>query len=117
MERCYSIALLIFIICSCLIFKIAHQGVWLHSSPGPYFVEGLNPAIAEQNILLGHKININSASKGDLEVLPGIGPKLAARIVASRLSAGGFSSVGDIMNVKGIGRAKFTKIRHFIDIK
>ena len=57
------------------------------------------------------KVNINSASAQQLEALPGVGPKLAARIVEYRQKAGGFKSAQELMNVKGIGEKNFEKIQ------
>jgi len=57
------------------------------------------------------KVNINSATAQQLEVLPGVGPKLAARIVEYRQKAGGFKSAQELMNVKGIGEKNFEKIQ------
>ena len=49
------------------------------------------------------KININTASADELTQLKGVGPKLAAGIVAHREANGPFKTVEDIVNVKGIG--------------
>jgi competence protein ComEA len=49
------------------------------------------------------KININTASADELTQLKGVGPKLAAGIVAYREANGPFKTVEDIVNVKGIG--------------
>ena len=57
------------------------------------------------------KVNINSATAQQLEALPGVGPKLAARIVEYRQKAGGFKSAQELMNVKGIGEKNFEKIQ------
>ncbi len=57
------------------------------------------------------KVNINSATAQQLETLPGVGPKLAARIVEYRQKAGGFKSAQELMNVKGIGEKNFEKIQ------
>jgi competence protein ComEA len=57
------------------------------------------------------KVNINSATAQQLESLPGVGPKLAARIVEYRQKAGGFKSAQELMNVKGIGEKNFEKIQ------
>ncbi len=48
------------------------------------------------------KVNINTASAEQLTTLPGIGPKLAARIVEYRQKSGAFKSVAELMNVKDI---------------
>ena len=51
--------------------------------------------------------NINSASKIELMELPGIGEKLANRIIAYREENGPFKAIGDIMNVSGISESIF----------
>ena len=56
------------------------------------------------------KVNINSASAQQLTALPGVGEKLAARIVEYRQKAGGFKSVQEIMNVQGVGEKNFNKL-------
>lgn len=48
------------------------------------------------------KLNINTATVEQLQELPGIGEKLAARIVTYRLTHGGFSGVAEISAVDGI---------------
>lgn len=51
----------------------------------------------------GRPINLNLASADELRLLPGIGPKLAQRIVDSRAKHGPFASVGQLTRVHGIG--------------
>jgi competence protein ComEA len=58
----------------------------------------------------GEKININSASAEQLQVVKGIGEKTAAAIVAYREAHGAFKAVSDLVNVKGIGEKKLDKI-------
>lgn len=62
-------------------------------------------------------ININLAGFYDLQVLPGIGPVIAERIIAYRDSAGEFKSVEELMIVKGIGPAKFEKLKDKVIIR
>jgi len=57
-------------------------------------------------------ININTADKAALEALPGIGPALADKIIAARP----FKKVEDLINVKGIGQAKFDAIKDMVEI-
>jgi comEA protein len=52
---------------------------------------------------LTNVIAINSASAQSLEKLPGIGPKLAQRIISYRASHGPFNTLQDLDNVKGVG--------------
>ena len=57
------------------------------------------------------KVNINSASAQQLTALPGVGEKLATRIVEYRQKAGGFKTVQELMNVKGVGEKNFAKLQ------
>ena len=57
------------------------------------------------------KVRINSADEAALEGLPGVGPVLAANIVAYRELNGPFSVVEDLLSVSGIGEAKLATIR------
>lgn len=62
------------------------------------------------------KININTASALELDTLPGIGPTYAQRIIEYRESKGGFKSISEIQNVKGIGPKTFEKLKDMIEI-
>ena len=56
-------------------------------------------------------LDLDSATEQQLEQLDGVGPALAAKIVAYREQHGGISSVDDLDNVSGIGPAKLAAIR------
>lgn len=57
------------------------------------------------------KIDINKATCEELQLIDGIGPVLAENIVNYRDEHGNFSSMGDLLNVKGIGDSKLEKIK------
>lgn len=61
-----------------------------------------------------YMVDLNSAGKDELCVLPEIGPALAQRILDYRAEHGPFRSCEDLMNVKGIGEKKFAKIRPYL---
>mgnify|MGYP001596555621 CR=1 FL=1 len=61
-------------------------------------------------------ININQAELEDLQLLPGLGPKTAERIIEYRKNNGKFKQKEGIMNVKGIGEKKFEKWKDLITI-
>lgn len=56
-------------------------------------------------------VNVNTASAQQLEVLPGIGPATAGRIVESRVRQGRFRSLEDLDRVKGLGPKKLEALR------
>lgn len=62
------------------------------------------------------KLNINTASVNELTALPGIGETIAKRIVEYREENGNFLSIEEIMEVSGIGEAKFEAIKGLIEV-
>ncbi|MFQ5330465.1 MAG: ComEA family DNA-binding protein [Thermodesulfobacteriota bacterium] len=71
----------------------------------------------EGRLVMGLPIDINTATARDLAALPGIGPKIAERIVATRRAMGGFSSTDDLLKVRGIGAKKLKAIRGLVVCK
>jgi len=61
-------------------------------------------------------ININTASATELDNLPGIGAKTAARIVEYRQKNGPFKKVEELMNVRGVGEKNFLKLKDHITV-
>lgn len=62
----------------------------------------------------GSGISINSASAAELTELPGVGEATAAAIVAHREANGPFTAVEQLMDVKGIGPAKFDAVKDLV---
>ena len=62
------------------------------------------------------RVNINSAPKDSLVILPGIGSKTADKIISYRLDKP-FDKIEDLMKIKGIGKKKFSKLKKYIYIK
>jgi competence protein ComEA len=61
----------------------------------------------------GQRININSASKEDLQALPGIGPSKAQAVIDGRP----YDKPEDIMKVKGIKQKTFDKLKDYITVR
>ena len=59
---------------------------------------------------LGYKVNLNTATSKELETLPGVGPKLAQRIIQTRQQQP-FTSLEDLQRVSGIGPKMTEKLR------
>lgn len=66
-------------------------------------------------ITLKIPLDLNSANEEELELLPGIGPALAERIVEFRHKNGGFSSPKDLLQVKGIGEKKLNAVMEYLN--
>ena len=64
----------------------------------------------------GQLLELNRAALGDLLLLPGVGPKLAARIVEERERRGGFASFDQLAEVNGVGPKKLAQLRGLVTI-
>ena len=64
----------------------------------------------------GGLVNINTADEKALDTLPGVGPATAQKIIEYRENEGAFQSPEDIMKVRGIGKAKYEKMKDKITI-
>ena len=56
-------------------------------------------------------IDVNTATVKDFEKLPGIGPRIAQRIVDYRTENGGFTSLEDLTKVSGVGPKTLGRLR------
>jgi competence protein ComEA len=67
------------------------------------------PALADAT--LQGVVNVNTATATELEMLPGIGASRAQAVIAAREESGGFASLDELLEVKGIGEASLAKLR------
>lgn len=63
------------------------------------------------------KVDLNSADKDALKSVPGIGEKLAGRIIALREEKAGLSDIEQIKEVKGVTSGKFDKIKNYLVVR
>jgi competence protein ComEA len=59
-------------------------------------------------------ININTANAEELQLVPGIGPATADKMLQMRKSYGAFKSVDDLLAIKGIGKKRLDKMRKYL---
>lgn len=78
------------------------------------FKEVGGKAASRKVVFPGFPIDINMAGRSEFMMLPGIGEKTADRIIEKRLEKGGFSSTEGLLEVKGIGRGKYERVRGLI---
>lgn len=76
----------------------------------------LKGAGKKEQALAGRRININQASPQELQLLPGIGPKLSERIISER-SRRPFASVDELRRVYGIGAKMLEKLRPWVTVE
>jgi competence protein ComEA len=86
------------------------------------YMEGASPVILDVTAAVteisssAELININFASQAELELLPGIGPTTAQKIIAYREQNGPFLTTEDIINVPGIGPGTYERIKDLITV-
>jgi competence protein ComEA len=62
----------------------------------------------------GQPVNVNTASADELDTLPGVGPATAEAIISHREQNGPFTSVDQLLDVRGIGDAKLEQLRDLV---
>jgi competence protein ComEA len=82
------------------------------------FLPSVPPAKTEPDVnFSSFPINLNTATVNELILLPSIGEVMAKRIVVYRIKNNGFKTKEEIMNVKGVGKVKFEKIKDKICVE
>lgn len=71
---------------------------------------------ARKLLVFSIPVDLNRASEEDLCLVPGIGPQIARDIVAHRRARGGFRSVEELRNIKGIGPKNYPLLRDFFTV-
>ncbi len=74
------------------------------------------PDVSTPGATSGGLLNLNAATLDQLDELPGIGPVLAAAILTERDQRGGFKSVNELRDVRGIGEKRFADLRDLVAV-
>ena len=67
-------------------------------------------------VVPGTPVDLNTATPEQLDTLPGVGPATAAAIIAHREQHGPFTSVDQLLDVRGIGEAKLEQLRDLVSV-
>ena len=68
------------------------------------------------SVVHGAPVDLNQADEQALLALPGIGPARAQAILAYRAAHGGFRSVSQLLQIRGIGRALLKQLRPLVTL-
>ena len=91
---------------------IALTGLFLQACQTPHSRENL--ILPEPTVVSKTALDINSATAAELEILPGVGPKLAENIIAHRTRYGPFRKPEHLLLVDGFSSSRYEKIRPYI---
>ena len=61
-------------------------------------------------------VNLNTATSEELQLVPGIGPVTADKILKMRKSYGSFKSVDDLLAIRGLGAKRLEKMRKYLTV-
>jgi competence protein ComEA len=81
------------------------------AGPGLSASSGADPGAAAPGA-----VNINTADSSELQKLNGVGPSTAQKIIDYRNGNGAFGSPEELMNVSGIGRKTFEKMKDAVTV-
>jgi comEA protein len=82
---------------------------------GGCVVDRIQQLSQAEHILCGDPMNLNQAGEEDLVLLPGIGPERARQIIELRQEEGPFTTVDDLMRIRGIGPKTVEKAETWLE--
>lgn len=94
----------------------SHASTPVHEATDPSDVPATEPTSQPTEPDVTFPLDINTATLEQLQLLPGIGPVLAQRIIDYRNEIGGFTCVEELDEVKGIGQKILEKLLDLITV-
>jgi competence ComEA-like helix-hairpin-helix protein len=95
---------------------LARHEAALHPTAPAAVIEPVPVAPRRQAAALrdGDRMDVNRATAEELELLPGVGPSLARRLVEAREAGGPFLRAADLSRVRGVGLKTREKLAKFL---
>ncbi len=82
-----------------------------------FFSNTTRPLEVDSDLPLRFRIDLNEADRATLLQVPGVGEKMAGRIIDYREANGPFQNLQQLLQVQGIGSATLERLRPWIDVK
>ena len=98
-----------------VVVPIVGQPPPVEVAPGPAWPGGAASSGSSQPTA-NVPVDLNAATAEQLDTLPGVGPATAAAIIAHRSESGPFTSVDELLDVRGIGAARLESIRDLVTV-
>lgn len=100
----------------CVLFLTLILTLAMREAPSPLTQAVSRPTDSIDNGGIGGQICLNTATAEELMTLPDLGPILAQRILDYRERHHGFDSLAELLQVEGVGEARFAKWRPYLYI-
>ena len=100
-----------------ILWQIVSSQHWTDNAISLKDAATISSSASNNHITPDGRIDINSASSQELQLLPGIGEKLAHQIILYRESHGPFVCTEDLLKIKGISSSKLQAIEKYLYIE
>jgi competence protein ComEA len=114
-ESAYLFVVLLALVC--LVARWAERSEDAIATPAPPTSSDQGSAGAVATVIRGEKLDLNRIRAGELRLLPGVGRKTAEEVVQYRERHGSFSSVEELVAVKGIGSKTVARLMGWLEVR
>ena len=94
-----------------------NQNLSIPTSPNTPSSSSSSTKSDKTDFLRAHPLDLNTATKEELQTLPSVGPVMADRIITYRTINGRFKSVSDLDNIQGIGEKRLEALKDLVTVR